>query len=54
MLAGVGGPSAGYDVAIGGYFHVKFPSNFTTAEQYDFDWQRLKTMTNPVDKILRF
>jgi hypothetical protein len=53
-LSGVGGPSAGYEVAIGDYFHVKFPSNFTAAEQYDFNWQKLVTTPSPVDTIPSF
>jgi hypothetical protein len=29
--SGIGGPLAGFEVAIGGYFHVKFPTNFLNA-----------------------
>jgi hypothetical protein len=28
---------------------VKFPSNWTPAELYDFDWQALKTTAAPID-----
>lgn len=38
-LSGLGGPPSGYESAIGGYFHVKFPTNWPTADRYDFDWQ---------------
>jgi hypothetical protein len=43
-----------FEVAIGGYFHVKFPSNFSPAEQYDFDWDKLKQTKNPIHKVPRF
>jgi hypothetical protein len=47
----VGGPSEGFVEAIGAYFHVKFPDDFTSAEQYDFDWSALKTTSNPIQKL---
>jgi hypothetical protein len=50
----LGGLSTGFNVAIGGYFHVRFPANFAPAEQYDFDWDSLKHLPNPIDKIRQF
>ena len=35
------------EVAIGGYFLVKFPDDWTNAERYDFDWQKLKGDDDP-------
>ena len=52
--SGINGPLKDFEVAIGGYFHVKFPSNFSPAEQYDFDWDKLKQTKNPIHKVPRF
>ena len=46
-LSGYGGPPAGYDNAIGGYFLVKFPDNWPTVDRYDFDWDRIKSDADP-------
>lgn len=46
-LSGMGGPPLGYESAIGGYFHVKFPTNWPAADQYDFDWQALRQSADP-------
>lgn len=50
-LSGYGGPPAGYDNAIGGYFLVKFPDNLPAADRYDFDWDTLKTQADPFDNF---
>lgn len=46
-LSGVGGPPQGFESAIGGYFQVSFPTNWSAADQYDFDWQALKNDLDP-------
>jgi hypothetical protein len=46
-LSGYGGPPAGYDNAIGGYFLVKFPDNWPTVDRYDFDWDGIKSDADP-------
>jgi len=48
------GPSsrvAGFDVAIGGYFEVKFPDDWPSSEQYDFDWSRLRNDPSPFENL---
>jgi hypothetical protein len=40
-------PSDGMDESIAGYFRVKYPKNWTTNELYDFDWQSIKSQTDP-------
>jgi hypothetical protein len=52
-LAGIGGPSV-LDVAIGGFFHVQFPRNYSKAELYNFDWEVLMKTPNPIEKIRHF
>jgi hypothetical protein len=41
----------GFEVAIGGYFHIKFPTDWSTAEQYDFDWQTLRSDLHPIQTL---
>jgi hypothetical protein len=36
-----------FEVAIGDYFLVKYPTDWKPEEQYDFDWQQLKTTPDP-------
>jgi len=48
-LLSVGGPGDGMATAIGGYFRVEFPNNWSPTEQYDFDWQKLKGSASPFD-----
>jgi hypothetical protein len=36
-----------FSIAIGGYFHVKFPNDWPVEERYSFDWNRLKTEADP-------
>jgi hypothetical protein len=50
-LEGHGGPSGGFDVAIGGYFHIKFPTDWPAADQYDFDWQTLRNDAAPIQNL---
>ena len=48
---GYGGPEDGFETAIGGYFHVKFPTDWATADRYDFDWQALESDPNPFQRL---
>ncbi|WLA39753.1 hypothetical protein QNJ95_44175 [Bradyrhizobium elkanii] len=32
---------AGYEMAIGGYFEIKFPDDWSPQDQYSFDWQQI-------------
>jgi hypothetical protein len=48
------GPSStveGYDVAIGGYFEVKFPDDWPPEERYDFDWGKLQQDPHPFQNL---
>jgi hypothetical protein len=40
-----------YESGIGGYFMVKFPTDWDEADRYDFQWQSLKTQQNKVDQF---
>ncbi len=42
-----GGQNDGMESAIGGYFRVKFPLDWTDDERYDFNWQELKSDEDP-------
>jgi hypothetical protein len=46
-----GGPSPGFDVAIGDYFHIKFPTDWPAVDQYDFDWQMLRNEPAPIQNL---
>lgn len=37
--------------ALGGFFHIEFPSTWTDLEKYDFDWNTLKQTSNRFLKI---
>lgn len=50
-LSGMGGPPSGYESAIGGYFHVRFPTNLPAADRYDFDWQSMKQNPDPFQTL---
>ena len=47
----IGGSNDGMESSIGEYFRIKFPDDWSTTEQYDFDWQSLKT--NHVDPFAK-
>ena len=49
----IGQPDGGYEIAIGNYFHVRFPTNWNASDCYDFDWQALKSNPNPF-QVLTF
>ena len=46
-LLAIQGSSDGMESGIGGYFRVRFPPDWPMALRYDFDWQALKTETDP-------
>jgi hypothetical protein len=48
---GYGGPEDGFDTAIGGYFHVKFPTDWASADRYDFEWHTLKKDPSPFQRL---
>ena len=50
-LEGMGGPPHGFETAIGNYFWVKFPTVWPAVDQYDFDWQSMKSDPDPFDKL---
>jgi hypothetical protein len=37
----------GMESAIGNFFRVKYPENWSEEERYDFDWNELKELENP-------
>ena len=40
---GLGNPTDGFEIAIGGKFHVKFPA-WPPAQQYGFNWSQLENV----------
>lgn len=42
------GPADGMESALGGLFRVNYPSDWTLAEKYDFNWRVLTNDANPV------
>ena len=50
-LGGFGGPPKGFELAIGGYFLVRFPTDWPQEGQYDFDWQSLKSEQDPFQTL---
>jgi hypothetical protein len=51
-LLSVGGPNDGMESAIGGYFRVKYPTDWSDDEKYDFKWQDIKNCDEPFDLIV--
>jgi len=47
-ITGYGGPPPGYEVAIGGEFHVRYPIDWPQQERYEFDWEQLKNDQQPI------
>lgn len=45
------GPDDGMESGIGGYFRVRFPTNWPDELRYDFNWQNLKDETDPFRTI---
>jgi hypothetical protein len=44
-------PSDGMESAIGGYFRVKFPINWSAADRYDLDWRTMQSQPDPFQHI---
>jgi len=42
-----GGSDDGMESGIGGYFRVKFPTNWQSSLQYDFNWHQLRAEADP-------
>jgi hypothetical protein len=47
MLLSWDGPDDSTEFAIGGYFRIKFPSDWPEEHRYNFKWQELKTEEDP-------
>jgi hypothetical protein len=45
------GPDDGMESAIGGYFRIKFPSDWPDALRYKFDWQTIQAEADPFRTI---
>lgn len=45
------GSLQGFKCALGGYFYVKFPSDWPESERYDFDWRELQSDPNPFQTL---
>lgn len=43
----IGRPTDGFEQAIGDYFEVRFPTDWSLAERYDFNWQLLEGDPQP-------
>lgn len=41
----------GMESSIGGYFRIRYPSDWPTDQQYDFDWQSLKQESDPFQEF---
>ena len=39
------------EAALGGFFHIEFPDNWTDEEKYDFDWSDLKKQADRFQRI---
>jgi hypothetical protein len=39
------------ETALGGFFHIEFPTDWLPDEKYDFDWSDLRAQPNRFDKI---
>jgi len=43
----VGGPNDGFESAIGGYFRIKFPTDWPNSDKYEFKWQDIEHEADP-------
>lgn len=48
---GYGAPDGGFETAIGGYFHVKFPTDWPPDDRYSFDWETLSNDPHPFQAL---
>jgi hypothetical protein len=46
-----GAPDGGFEAAIGGYFHVKFPKDWSSDDRYSFDWETLSADPHPFQAL---
>ena len=37
-----------FETAVGDYFRIKYPKNWLENERYDFDWQKIKSASDPI------
>jgi hypothetical protein len=51
LSTNIGGPPPGFETAIGDYFHVRFPADWSPLDQYDFDWRTLKSDPDPFENL---
>jgi hypothetical protein len=45
------GTDDGMESAVGGYFRIKFPTDWPVEDRYDFDWSDLKELDDPFDEF---
>jgi len=50
-LLAIAGPGGGMDNAIGGYFQIRFPTDWPEIDRYDFDWHKLEHDPDPFQLI---
>lgn len=53
VQVGEAGPDGGFDITTGGYFHVKFPTDWPMADRYVFSWRIHEKEPNPF-QVLTF
>jgi hypothetical protein len=46
-----GAPDGEFEGAIGGYFHVKFPKDWSSDDRYSFDWETLSAGPRPFQAL---
>ncbi|MEP6896240.1 MAG: hypothetical protein ABI986_11595 [Chloroflexota bacterium] len=51
MAIGWDGPDDGIDSAIGSYFRIRFPTDWSDEQRYNFNWQELKKEEDPFIKF---
>jgi hypothetical protein len=45
------GSCDGMESSIGGYFRIRYPSDWPPDHQYDFDWQMLEKEADPFEEF---
>jgi hypothetical protein len=45
------GSSDGMESSIGGYFRIRYPTDWPADQRYDFDWQKIKADPDPFAKF---
>lgn len=46
-----GGPGDGFQYAIGGYFLIRFPNDWSAEQRYSFNWQQLRNDPSPIQTL---